>query len=139
MNAARKKDREQIARNFIAIAERCGATVERRDFPRTLGLGGASIDLTFRLNGVGAQLSISDLHGGGERGLISWYNDYLERGATRYFAPAFNTVTDAMRNPTQRHHKATSTGPWARLEMTLLGGLSHAAAETAFLVEEPTS
>ena len=138
MNAARKKDREQIARNFIAIAERCGATVERRDFARALGLRGASIDLTFRLNGVGAQLSVSNLHDG-ERGLISWYNDYLERGATRYFAPAFNTATDAMRDATQRHHKATSTGPWARLEMLLLGGLSHAAAETAFLAEEPTS
>jgi hypothetical protein len=135
MNASRKKDREQLARNFIAIAERCGATVERRDFPRTLGLRGASIDLTFRLNGVGALLSVSGLHDG-ERGLISWYNDYLERGATRYFSPAFNTATDAMRDATQRHHKATSTGSWARLEMTLLGGLSHAAAGTAFVEDD---
>ena len=135
MNASRKKDREQIARNFIAIAERCGATFERYDYPRSTGRRGASIDLTFRLNGVGARLAISNLHGG-DRGLISWYNDYLERGATRYFSPAFNTATDAMRDATQRHHKATSTGPWARLEMTLLGGLSHAAAGTAFVEDD---
>lgn len=134
MNAARKKDREQIARNFIAIAERCGATVERYDYPRTLGLRGASIDLTFRLNGVGAQLSVSGLHGG-ERGLISWYNDYRARAVTRCFAPAFNTATEAMRDVTRLHHKATSTGPWARLEMLLLGGLSHAAAGTAYVEE----
>lgn len=134
MNASRKKDREQIARNFIAIAERCGATVERHDFPRSLGWRGASIDLTFRLNGVGAQLSVSDLHGG-ERGLISWYNEYLERGATRYFTPAFNASVGDL-GQFRPHHKATSGGSWSRLEMLLLGGLSHAAEKTAFLTED---
>jgi len=130
MNASRKKDREQIARNFIAIGERCGATVERCDFPRNLGWCGASIELTFKLNGVGARLSISDFHGG-DRGLISWYNDYLERGATRYFTPAFNGAVDCLMQH-DLHHKATSYGSWARLEMLLLGGLSYAAAGTAF-------
>jgi hypothetical protein len=137
MNASRKKDREQIARNFIAIGKRCGATVERRDFPRTAGYSGAGIDLAFKLNGVGAQLSISDLHGC-ERGLISWFNDYLERGATRYFTPAFNAAVDCLVQP-RPHHKATSYGFWTRLEILLLGGLSHAAAGTAFLAEDITS
>jgi hypothetical protein len=135
MNASRKKDREQIARNFIAIADRCGATVERRDFPRSAGYSGAGIDLAFKLNGVAAQLSISDFHDG-DRGLISWYNDYLERGATRYFTPAFNAATDAIQDMTYLHHKATSYGSWTRLEILLLGGLSHAAAGTAFLAED---
>ena len=84
MNASRKKDREQIARNFITIAERCGATVERRDFPRKPGWYGAEIYLTFKLNGVAARLSISNLHGG-ERGLISWYNNYHERKGNALF------------------------------------------------------
>jgi hypothetical protein len=137
MNASRKKDREQIARNINAIADRCGATVERRDFPRSAGYSGAGIDLSFKLNGVAARLSISDFHGG-DRGLISWYNDYLERGATRYFTPAFNAAVDCLAQP-RPHHKATSYGSWTRLEILLIGGLSHAAAGTAFLAEDITS
>ncbi len=135
MNASRKKDREQIARNFIAIGERCGATVERRDFPRSAGYSGAGIDLAFKLNGVAAQMSISDLHGG-ERGLISWYNDYHEREGTRSFSGVFNCAVGDHSQWNRAHHKATSSGDWAKLKECLNAGLYHAAAGTAFLAED---
>lgn len=134
MNAARKKDREQIARNFIAIAERCGAKVERRDAGPNPGYRGASVGLRFTLNEVGASVSVDNLHGGGEA-LIHWHNDYSERGPARDFSPAFNCVVGDLTQP-RPHHKATSGGSWARLEMMLLGGLSHAAAGTAFLKDD---
>ena len=66
MNASRKKDRAAIARDFVAIAERFGAAIERREEPRNIGYCGAGICLQFSLNGVGATVSISDLHGGKE-------------------------------------------------------------------------
>ena len=120
MNAARKKDREAIAAIMIATATDLGATVERRDSERNPGYRGQSITLDFALNGVGAMLSIDDLHGGDEA-LISWYNAHYD-GAyrVRNFTGAFTAgVGDFNPRP---HHKATSHGSWQWLQACLDAG-----------------
>ena len=146
MNARRKADRESIARMFVEVAEKFGAVVERRDEPRNPGFSGAGICLSFEMNGVGARVSIDDLHGG-DGGLISWYNErgYIRPadgepgfGSWRYpvrnFSSRFNVaVGDTVaRRP---HHKATSIGDWEVLAAYLQAGLRHAANGTAFIEE----
>ena len=128
MNASRKADREAIAASFKAVADKFGAEVLRRDEGPNLGYHGASIYLHFNLHGVGAQVSIDDLHGG-EGGLISWFNtDYPARNFTSGFNAAVGD--QGMARP---HHKATSSGYWDLLAARLQAGLRHAANKTAFI------
>jgi hypothetical protein len=126
--ASHKKDREAIAACFVAIAEKHGAAIERRDEPRTLGHCGAGIQLSFTLNGTGAMVSVNDLHGG-DSALISWYPDYVRGycGPVRNYTSAFNVaVGDLLK--TWPHHKATSSGTWDQLARYLDAGLAMAAA-----------
>jgi hypothetical protein len=140
MNASRKKDREAIAELMIATATDLGATVERRDEPRHAGFCGQSITLKFTLNGVGASMSINDLHGG-ETGLIHWYNarEYSppEEGfpfgrspPVRDFSGEFNRGVGSF-HP-RPHHKATSSGGWQWLQLCLDTGLRLARDGGAF-------
>ncbi len=113
MNASRKKDREAIAALMIATATDLGATVERRDDPRNPGYRGQSITLRFSLNGVGAMVSIDDLHGG-DGALIHWYNtEYPVRNFTGAFKGGIGSFQP------RPHHKATSNGPWQWLQVCL--------------------
>lgn len=138
MNASRKKDREAIASQFIAIAEQHGAKVERRDEPRSVGYCGAGVHLAFRLNGVGCMLTVNDLHGG-DGALISWYNDRPVTAETREvcdFSSHFNNCVASYQS--RPHHKATSHGDWDHLLCCLNWGLRCAKQGTAF-VETPDS
>lgn len=127
----RKEDREAIAACFVAIAEKHGAAIERRDEPRNPGYHGPSILFNFTLNGVGAMLNIDDLHGGNSA-LISWYSDYAgDYGKpVRNYTSAFNVAVGDLLI-TRPHHKATSSGTWDRLARYLDAGLAMAAAGTA--------
>lgn len=128
LKASRKLDRELLASALLALAERQGAEVERRDTPRNPGYSGAGIDLKFELGGVGARVSIDDLHGG-DHALISWFN-------TQYPARNFTTrfcVCVGDHGQFKPHHKATSCpADWFSLAMFLDGGLMLAAREQAF-------
>lgn len=130
-NASRKADREAIAASLIVIAAKYGATATRRDAPRHIGWSGASIVLNFTLNGVGAMTNIDDLHGGYDA-LIRWYNDDYP---ARDFSPVFNCAVGDLNHYRKPHHKATSSGSWARLTEYLEGGLELAANGRAFAVE----
>jgi len=144
LKASRKADRQRIAAEFIRIAERFGATVTQRDEPPHPGYSGAQINLSFKLEGVGAQVSISDLHErhGSPGGLVSWYNEQepgewqARRTAgldgVKHFAPGFNTAVGEM-NGSRHHHKATSCGSWDLLAARLQAGLRKAASRTAFI------
>ena len=127
-SASRKADREFITAELVRIAEKQGAEVERRDTPRNPGYSGAGIDLKFELGGVGARVSIDDLHGG-DHALISWFN-------TQYPARNFTTrfcVCVGDHGQFKPHHKATSCpADWFSLAMFLDGGLMLAAREQAF-------
>jgi len=127
-NASRKGDREVLAGVLVRIAEKQGAEVERRDTPRNPGYSGAGIDLKFELGGVGAILSIDDLHGG-DHALISWFNtQYPSRNFTTRFC-----VCVGDRGQFKPHHKATSCpADWFSLAMFLEGGLMLAARGEAF-------
>jgi len=126
--ASRKLDREMLASALLALAERQGAEVERRDTPRNPGYSGAGIDLRFELNGVGARVSIDDLHGG-KYSLISWFNTQYP---SRKFTTRFCVCTgDLLKH--RPHHKATSCpADWYSLAMFLEGGLMLAARGGAF-------
>lgn len=135
LNANRKPDREQLAMALTTLASARGALVIRRDTPATRGFGGAGIDLSITLNGVGALISIDNLHGG-RYNLISWYNDYSAgRRPCRGFSARFATCvgdTPPMGGG-RTHHKATSCGgDWYSVAMFLDGGLMLAARGTAF-------
>jgi hypothetical protein len=128
-NAGRKVDREFIARALVALAEARGAEVERRDTTPTTGYCGAGIDLRFKLGGVGATVSIDNLHGG-EWSLVSWYNTVYP---SRDFNPRFCACVGepATGRP---HHKATSCpADWYSLAMMLDAGLCLAASDGAFI------
>lgn len=131
LRASRKDDRETLAMAFVAIANSYGAKVERRDKGRNPGFCGASIDLTMTCNGVGALVSINDLHGG-DHALISWYIDTRETGRNvRTFTPRFNAAVREYSG--RRHHKATTCGAdWYSLAMCLDAGLMLAARGEAF-------
>ncbi len=146
MNAGRKKDREAIAAMFQSVADKFGAKVERRDTPRNPGYSGASIDLTMALNGVGALMSIDDLHGTGE-GMASWYNaraysppepgyPFGKASPCRNFSPSFNVAVGENMHAFRPHHKATSYDTWEMLAARVQAGLRHAANNTAFIQEE---
>jgi len=138
LSARRKTDRERICNQFTAVARLMGAQVETRETPRHVGWSSAGIDMTFTLNGVGATVSIDDLHGG-ETGLLSWYNDYSDRShKCRDFAPGFNVVVGEYGHP-RPHHKATSHGSWDVLATRLQAGLRKARDGHAFIQEEKTT
>lgn len=141
-NARTKGDREKIAAGFIAVAEKFGATITRRDESPTAGYCGPAIYLAFALNGVGAQVDISDLHGG-DYGLISWFNDYSAQKAqgtsyltwkTHDFERAFETAVGS-ESHARPHHKATSSGTWDLLAARLQAGLRKARDGKAFMRE----
>lgn len=127
LDAGRKADREKIARILIDLAKRHGAQVERRDESPNLGYHGAGIHLVFAVGGVGASLSVDNLHGGGTS-LISWFNtDYPPRDFSALFGICVGSP------PGNRHHKATSLPrDWYSLAMFLEGGLLLAARGDAF-------
>jgi hypothetical protein len=130
MKASRKADRIAIAAAFREVADKFGATVEQREESPNPGYCGAGIFMSFTLNGVGAQVSIDDLHErhGMAGALISWYNtDY----PVRDFAPGFNTAVGDNSHFSRPHHKATSIGSWDVLAARLQAGLRHAANGTA--------
>jgi hypothetical protein len=125
-----KADRERIAASLIAAATKHGATVERCDEGRNVGYRGASIALTFRLNGVACQVSVDDLHGGFE-GLAAWFNDYRNGDwTTRYFTFGFETVIGQAR--ARPHHKATSYDSWDVLAARISAEFRKAAKGEAF-------
>lgn len=118
-------DRLAIAKQFRTIAERFGADIEERHESKSDWCS-AAIDMTFRLNGVGAMVSIDDLHGGYES-IISWFNTSYP---CRDFSAGFFT---AIGEPGRgAHHKATSGGTWDMLAARLQAGLRHASRDTAF-------
>ena len=137
MSAKRKADREAIAREFVAIAERHGATVERKDEGRSLGYHGPSIQFNFELNGCGVMVNIDDLHGG-DGALLHWYstgggwqrpgnhNDLGEYVPPKPYTSAFNVAVGSA-GAWRPHSKATSDGTWERLAAYLDAGLAMAA------------
>lgn len=128
LNASRKGDREALAFELVAIAQKHGATVERRDEPAHKGYSSATICLRISCKGVGAMIDIDNLHGG-KISLISWYNiEYPPRDFTPRFCRG---VLDVGFKYT--FHKATSfPGDWYSLAMALDGGLMLAARGEAF-------
>lgn len=142
-NARRAADREKIAAGFVAVAEKFGAAIERRNTTGTAGYCGAGIDMTFRLNGVGASVSIDNLHGG-DYALISWFNDYSAqprpangeymRLKTFNFDRGFVVAVGCEPCP-RPHHKATSFGTWDLLAARLQAGLRKARDGLAFVAE----
>lgn len=131
LNAGRKVDREQLALALDAIATVHGAKIERRDDRPNPGYRGCSIYLRITLNGVGASVSLDNLHGG-SLALIHWYNDYGDGGRecrdlTSRFASAVRASSG--RSP----HKATSCcDDWHALATALDRGLCLAARGEAF-------
>jgi hypothetical protein len=127
-HAGRKVDREFIARALVALAEVRGAEVERHDTTPTAGFCGAGIDLRFKLDGVGATVSIDNLHGG-RYSIVSWYNT---KHPARNFTTRFcGMVGDVVKS--RPHHKATSCpADWYSLAMMLDAGLCLAARGEAF-------
>lgn len=125
-NAARKRDRQLISGYFLQAAHDYGATVEAKEEPRNPGFRGGSIRLRFELNGVGASMSIDDLHGGKD-GLISFYNADFPSAD---FSPAFH---GAVRNfPGIAKHKATAVGEWGILLDRFRAALAIAKEGAAF-------
>lgn len=135
LNARRKADREAIAAVLVGIAERHGAKIERRDEPAFRGWHGQSIEFRFELNGVGASVDVNDLHGG-DHDIISWYNEWpLDNWQCHDFRSGF--VLDVKGGWQRPHHKATSCPrDWQGVADALDAGLAHAAAGTAFIIEE---
>lgn len=130
LTAGRKADRIKIAAEFRRVAEQFGAAVEQSDRTPTIGYSSAGISLSFSLNGVGAQVSVSDLHErcGSDGGLISWYNtDY----PARHFTGSFNSAVGEQ-GSARPHHKATSIGSWDVLAARLQAGFRHAVNWLAF-------
>lgn len=130
MNAARagrKADRQYLASVLIGIAEKHRATVERIETERNPGYCGQGIDLRISLNGVGASISIDDLHGG-YHSIISWYN---AKYPSRHFLSRFNCAVGDL-HQYRPHHKATSCpSGWYSLAMFLDSGLCLAASGDA--------
>lgn len=127
-NASRKADREKIAAGFVAVAEKFGAAITRRDTDPNVGYCGAGIDMTFSLNGVGAMIDIDNLHGG-DNALIHWYNTEYP---VRKFESGF-TVAVGQIPIYAPHHKATSSGTWDLLAARLQAGLRKARDGKAFI------
>ena len=146
--ASTKAGRAAIVKQFLDVATKFGATVERRDESAHPGYSGAGTYLNFTLNGVGASVGVSDLHErhGQEGGLISWFNhqppgEWSKRFArlghgVHYFTPGFNAAVGEHGKSARPHHKATSCGSWDMLAARLQAGLRHAANGTAFLPDE---
>lgn len=127
-NASRKAEREAIAQCLCTIAERHGAEIRRTEADATAGYCGAGIDLEFTLRGVGAMISIDDLHGG-ETALLSWYN--AEHGGLPFSVQFNRAVGESLIG--RSHHKASSLGgDWYSLAMFLDGGLLLAKQGRAF-------
>ena len=142
-SARTKAGRKAITAALIAIGERHGATVTTREEAPNPGWRGAGTTLTFTLAGVGALVSVSDLHerSGMPCSVLSWYNDYTDQQArgTHYtkwrtynFAPAFNCAVGEL-GKYRPHHKATSVGEWHDIARALDRGLELAASGKAFL------
>lgn len=131
LNASNKPGREALAQTFCAVAKLHGAMIERRDERAVPGFSGQGIHLAFAVGGVGASLSLSSLHGG-DRGLISWHNDYGDgHRRARDFSSLFNAAVGECSG--RRHHKATTCcNDWAGLAMALDRGLCSAARGEAF-------
>ncbi len=129
-----KKQRETVARDFIAIAEKHDAAIERRDEGRNPGYHGPSIHLDFCLNGCGVMVNIDDLHGG-DGALLHWYSTdavWTDGSYTppRNYTPTFNAAVGDHRQ-WRPHSKATSNGTWEQLARYIDAGLAMAAAGTA--------
>jgi hypothetical protein len=134
MTTARNaKGRAAIVASLLAVADKFGATVERRDDSAHAGYSGPETVLNIRLNGVGALIGVSDLHErhGFNGALISWHNtEYPPRNFTSGFNCAVGDSGSA-----RPHHKATSSAEWDLLAARLQAGLRHAFNGTAFLKE----
>lgn len=129
LNASRKGDREALALALQMLASNRGAQVERKDGPRNVGYHGASIDMRFSLNGIGAMIDIDDIHGGAYA-TIHWHNSAPARA--RVFSGRFNTCVGDL-GQYQPHHKATSCPrDWYSLAMFMDAGLLLAARGEAF-------
>lgn len=133
-SAKTAKGREAIAASLLSVADKFGATVERRDRPALSGYNGAEIILTIRLNGVGALIGVSDLHErhGFNGALISWHNDYQHHSGAWHFTKGFNCAVGEF-GSARPHHKATTMAAWDILAARLQAGLRHAAQGTAFI------
>lgn len=141
LNASRKADRIRLANLLQRLGEYYGATVERRDKEANPGWRGQSIDLTFSLNGVGAMVSISNLHGG-DHAIISWYNDYSgDVGRKcRDFTSTFNGAVGDLGHGRPHHKATTCPNSWSALAARLSAGLSTAVNGQAFRpVDEPAA
>ena len=124
--ATRKDDRAFIAEALRAIVGRLSPEITEKEFPRELDYSGRTM-LTFELAGVGAQISISAIHGG-FCGLISWYN---AGHSCLNFTGAFRVAVGA--GTTIARHKATSCPrDWFDLAIALDSGLCLAARGEAF-------
>lgn len=135
LDAGRKAEREVLALVLTTIASAHRATIERRIEPRHPGYHSGSIGLRIALNGVGANVDISNIHGG-KYALIHWYNDYSDGRNTRDFSGRFRAETAAYGGGSS--HKATSGGnDWNALAMSLDAGLRLAARGEAFEPSAP--
>ena len=134
LRASRKADRIKIAAALEAIAWHHGAETSAEDSPPNKGLCGASIGIRITLKGVGALISIDDLHErhGSQGGLVHWYNAVHP---ARKFTHTFNGAVGDY-GQYKAHHKATSIGSWARIAGFVDRGLALAAADDAFLPGE---
>lgn len=136
-NARRKADRSAIFDAYFRIGQKHGATISCRQKERNPGFCGAGIHMEFARNGVGAMVTIYDLHGG-EGGLVSWFNDYSGgRTPCRDFSNAMFAAAGDYKSGKIGRHKATSCGTWAELAERLDRGLALAAAGEAFEPSEP--
>lgn len=133
-DASRKTDREVLALALETIATAHGAKVVRQEKTRNPGWRGAGIDLRITLNGVGALIDVSNIHGG-RYALIHWHNDYeLGRPSgliCRDFTSGFASAVRAFGG--RSSHKATTGGSdWFTLATALDAGLCLAVRGEAF-------
>jgi hypothetical protein len=135
LSAGRAADREQLCLALWTIASAHGATISRRDDGRNPGWRGPEISLRIALNGVGALVDISDLHGG-DHGLIHWHNDYSESRDTRNFAGAFKAAVSSFGSGSP-HKATTSSDSWQGLAKALDAGLCLASRGEAFAPSAP--
>ena len=131
LSASTKQGRDAIAREFVAVAEKFGASVERMDTPAIKGMAKPAVILTFALGPIQAMVDI-DTEISATGGIMSWYpgeNFPGDAGLSPGFLVAVGDPAEA--NRPYRTVKATSHGGWLVLAAYLQAGLRHIQKGTA--------